>query len=1304
MKEYYEHLQIKADEAYEIAAGARSLGKDPIMKIEAPQAKDLADRVEGISGPVGVSARLRELIEQMDREASTKLIMQEIIDGKFGKLNTEQEKIEQAVRTGLTILTEAIVVAGTEGIDRITINENPDKSKYLTMYFAGPIRSAGGGGQAQAVILCDYARTLMNIGPYKPTNDEIERCVEEMGIYHNAVSRLQYFPPDDDTRYILKHCPICISGDQTTDVEVAVNKNIPRVETNRIRGGMCLVVGEGIAQKAAKEVKFAKKFGLDWSWLGKLVKTVKKDDADEKTEVEIKPLPKYLDDIVGGRPIFAYPMRKGAFRLRYGRARNTGIAAKAIHPATMILLDEFPAVGTQLRVERPGKGTVCCPCDSIEGPIVKLKNGTVVRVESAAKAEDIKHDIGEILFLGDMLISYGDFSKANHPLVPPGFCEEWWSLILENKDIKVGDAYKITSEQALELSEKHKVPLHPKYTYYYNDITREELIKIIMSLSEATIVENKTLGGETAHIIEMPLTKDKRILEMLGILHRVEEDRVIIQDALPLIRTLGLPNKDIGESFGEGQSVLQIINSIAPFPIYDKSGTYIGARMGRPEKAKERAMARSPNGLFPIGESGGRMTLVDKAREANKIEIQKIRLVCPQCKQEKLNYTCEKCGQRNVIMRSCVKCGKNTMNEKCDRCNNYTSPYHSTTVDFRQFMNDTEAQLKERAPDKFKAIVGTINKDKYFEPMEKGLLRAKHGVYPYRDGTIRFDSTDMPLTYFKPKEIGVSLSMLKDLGYEKDYQGNEITSNTQICELKPQDLLLSEFGVDYMLSVTRFLDDLLEKFYGLPRYYNATKREDLLGHLVVGLAPHISAATMARIIGFTKARVGYAHPYFHCAKRRNCFSGDTKTFLWDDNKKKTIREPIGDIVDDLEKKYPNNKKPIDGFGTIKIDNPYNWYAYSIDKNSGKFVKKKVKTFVKGKHQNWVALKTSTGKEMCVTADHDILTNSGTNRFSHKKAEDVKVGEKIPYATRFPGTNQQNVNQDYTFDTITELKTITQEKNSYCLDIDIDSDDLTEKNVLWDNQLIQIRCDSDEDAIMLLLDVLLNFSRKYLPASHGGTMDSPLVVTTKINPQEIDDEVHEMETVFRFPLSFYEAAVQKKSPGEVDVETVADRLGKDEQYENLGFMFDCTSIDEGPIITQYAKITKMADKVNHQLELGKRIRAVDEKDVAERVLSSHFLRDIYGNLRAFGQQIMRCVDCNEKYRRVPLVGKCTKCGGKLLLTINRGGIEKYLKISMDIANNYGLSDYMKQRLSLVKEDIDTIFESEAVRQSSLADFI
>ena len=160
---------------------------------------------------------------------------------------------------------------------------------------------------------------------------------------------------------------------------------------------------EGVIQKSKKILKISKKLGLGkWGWLEEYSKPKKDDENSNKSESDIISKPKYIQDIIGGRPILGYPSEKGGFRLRYGRSRNTGLATMGVHPATMALL-EFLAVGTQLKIEYPGKGNCVVPVDSIEGPIVKLKNGDVVAIDSVKKANELKHNVVEILFLGDML-------------------------------------------------------------------------------------------------------------------------------------------------------------------------------------------------------------------------------------------------------------------------------------------------------------------------------------------------------------------------------------------------------------------------------------------------------------------------------------------------------------------------------------------------------------------------------------------------------------------------------------------------------------------------------------------------------------------------------------------------------------------------------------------------------------------------------------------------------------------------------------------------------------------------------------
>ena len=167
-----------------------------------------------------------------------------------------------------------------------------------------------------------------------------------------------------------------------------------------------------------------------------------------------------------------------------------------------------------------------------------------------------------------------------------------------------------------------------------------------------------------------------------------------------------------------------------------------------------------------------------------------------------------------------------------------------------------------------------------------------------------------------------------------------------------------------------------------------------------------------------------------------------------------------------------------------------------------------------------------------------------------------------------------------------------------------------------------------------------------------------------------------------------------------IDNVEKHLGTPEQYEGLMFSHHTSSIHSGPTLCLYKRLPSMKEKVEAQIELAEKIRAVDQRDVVQRVLSSHFLPDIMGNSRAFSKQKVRCTKCNSKYRRIPLTGKCTKCGGNLILSVSKGSVQKYLGISQDLVNRYPVSPYLKQRLEIQEFGINSLFESDKSKQSSL----
>jgi DNA polymerase II large subunit len=237
-----------------------------------------------------------------------------------------------------------------------------------------------------------------------------------------------------------------------------------------------------------------------------------------------------------------------------------------------------------------------------------------------------------------------------------------------------------------------------------------------------------------------------------------------------------------------------------------------------------------------------------------------------------------------------------------------------------------------------------------------------------------------------------------------------------------------------------------------------------------------------------------------------------------------------------------------------------------------------------------------------------------------------------------------------------------------------------------------------------MDVFLNFSAKFLPETRGSTMDAPLVLTYFLNPAEVDDMAFHLDTAWSYPKSLYEAALEYKKPGEVKIPMLGEFLGTPSQFEGIGYTHDTHDINAGVLCSAYKTLPSMEEKLHGQMDLAVKIRACDTSDVARLVIEKHFLRDTKGNLRKFTQQEYRCVHCNEKFRRPPLIGNCTACRGKIVFTISEGSVVKYLQSSITLAKTYGITGYLEQDLQLLQRKVEDLFGKDKETQEGLGKWV
>src|SRR5919199_1872218 len=514
----YHHDVLKTvQNSFELATKARKLGLDISDVVEPKIAYDLADRVAKMHD-IDIAHRLRTLLSHTTKEKAALKIAEEIANGEYGTGNIES-RLNNAVRVSLAIVTEGVTVAPLQGIADVRLKNNLDGTQYLSISFAGPIRSAGGTEAALTMLIADHARRVIGVDKYiaNSYDDETGRFIEELRIYEREVGNFQFKVLDEDVIKCIINLPVELDGMDTDPVEVVGHRGMKRIPTDRVRGGALRVMNDGLIGRSRKLLKLVEILQLEgWNWLKDLKGAIQTGDDDDAAHHR-------MSEVITGRPVLSMTKKIGGFRLRYGRCYNTGFATVGIHPAVPILLDHAIVVGTQIKMDMPGKASTIALVDTIESPIVRLDDGRVVQVLTAEQAERIRPQVTKILYLGDMLISYGDFLENNAQLPYASFVEEVWAQQLRSKlptmqggDFKRERLIQLAEnplilpsvDEAFEISKKLGLALHPKYSLYWDTISVEEVLYLKNRLSN--------------DILLLPFdNKLKDILERLGVVHSI---------------------------------------------------------------------------------------------------------------------------------------------------------------------------------------------------------------------------------------------------------------------------------------------------------------------------------------------------------------------------------------------------------------------------------------------------------------------------------------------------------------------------------------------------------------------------------------------------------------------------------------------------------------------------------------------------------------------------------------------------------------------------------------------------------------
>jgi DNA polymerase II large subunit len=66
----------------------------------------------------------------------------------------------------------------------------------------------------------------------------------------------------------------------------------------------------------------------------------------------------------------------------------------------------------------------------------------------------------------------------------------------------------------------------------------------------------------------------------------------------------------------------------------------------------------------------------------------------------------------------------------------------------------------------------------------------------------------------------------------------------------------------------------------------------------------------------------------------------------------------------------------------------------------------------------------------------------------------------------------------------------------------------------------------------------------------------------------------------------------------------------------------------------------------------------------------------------------------------LKGSCSRCGGKLILTVHEGNINKYLKAAFTLCKEYELGTFVEQQISLIDMGLRSLIPEKKEKNKNL----
>ncbi|MFW9997953.1 MAG: hypothetical protein ACFFD4_38280 [Candidatus Odinarchaeota archaeon] len=766
-------------------------------------------------------------------------------------LPSMKERANLAIHFAFASMTNA-TVHPAEIIPRVMIT----KEKYLSITFSNLLRMVKPDYLPVLVCVAELVRSSFSLANMFYSPELLKRLEEEVQIYDSdrweAIGDFEF----------IKFLSFEIKGEPLLQTQVTRYRNVEGADGNYVRGGLVQFLLD-FALKSIEILQLAKKAGLnDLFWINRqFLEFPRKVDEKKQTNLSLRP----------AKPVYSFD--SAAFRLRYGRTATTGFFAVGMHPAAMYLLESLTP-GCSLISDRFENKLAVFPVSDIAPPVVTLKDGSVIRIRSLEEAKTYQSSMTKILYLGDLLIDPAD-TKTEGIYFRAGYTPELWYADLKTALMKMTRNFRgsrnampqsLSADQdleqillgrgsvlpspdlALRLTKELNIPYHPDWVIKTDNLIIRDYFRLLEWITNSDAGEKGIVGTKSSEIASL--------LQQLLVPFIVKDDTFLIpRDTSPASLLYELSRRDwkpwLESKSLEEPLTLSQLQDFTDLPFKDIQNVNLSLILGVIRKTTNRRMNPSVHALFPAGKS---LNLVqDGEIKADRVKVELASRLCPTCRQDTFSSFCPVCKVKTFPVYRCRK-GHGPFDEpraRCPECKGTVAALRDYEINLNEELSRVLNELKT-LPRNLKTISSLNTVLKIPEGLVKGYIRALYGQNVFKDGTVRISAPLMPLTHWNV--VPVQDEDVQILGIPSRAPNN--------VELFPLDVIINESMAKQFLETCNFINDLLEHYYGIERYFRVEKDTDLIGHFVGSISSDSLVSLPLRIVGITSYDLAFVHPFY----------------------------------------------------------------------------------------------------------------------------------------------------------------------------------------------------------------------------------------------------------------------------------------------------------------------------------------------------------------------------------------------------------------------------------------------------------